>query len=79
MAGAFYEIRKLTPDNYEIDMKGAMPLQSLYISSDIETNYKGTHLNYPNIPTINEILPDAKGELIAADFFIFSPGSSRRG
>lgn len=58
-----FDITKIDLDNYEMNIKAAMPFQSLYISSDLETIYEGTHLTYPNMPKVDEILPSAKGEL----------------
>lgn len=58
-----FEIRKISNEDYEMDMKAAMPFQSLNIGSNVETVYQGTHLTYPNMPKIGETLPSAKGEL----------------
>lgn len=56
-----FEIRQLTNNDFEIDMTGVMPLQSMYIDSSIAVTYKGTHLIYPNYPIVNNELAAAKG------------------
>ena len=56
-----FQIIKLANGDYEMDMIGAMPFTSMYISPDIETNYNGTNLIYPNLPKVGEDLPFGKG------------------
>lgn len=57
-----FEIRQLANGDFEMDMKGAMPFMFMYIGTETEILYNGTHLSFPNMLTIGEELPSTKGE-----------------
>lgn len=56
-----FEIRKMDTGDYEMDMKGAMPFMSMYISENIKTVYEGKHVIYPKTLTVGKKLEDAEG------------------